>query len=71
MSYVSQVPPTLLREVWLNGTPKEVVEQAAQWRDCGVRYMVLLNSSPLQRSLRKGLAATQPFNKIVRELKRL
>ena len=71
LSYVSQVPPTLLREVWLNGTPKEVVEQAAQWRDCGVRYMVLINSSAFQRSLRKGLAATQPFNKIVRELKRL
>ncbi len=71
LSYVSQVPPTLLREVWLNGTPKEVVEQAARWRDCGVRYMVLLNGSAFQRSLRKGLAATQPFNKIVRELKRL
>ena len=71
LSYVSQVPPTLIREVWLNGTPEEVVEQAAQWRDCGVRYMVLINSSPFQRSLRKGLAATQPFNKIVRELKRL
>lgn len=69
MSYLSQVPPTLIREVWLNGTPKEVVEQAAQWRDCGVRYMVLLNMSTFQRSLRKGLAATQPFNKIVRELK--
>jgi phthiodiolone/phenolphthiodiolone dimycocerosates ketoreductase len=71
LSYVSQVPPTLIREVWLNGTPKEVVEQAAQWRDCGVRYMVLINSSAFQPSLRKGLAATQPFNKIVRELKRL
>src|SRR6478609_9743492 len=71
LSYVSQVPPTLLREVWLNGMPKEVVEQAARWRDCGVRYMVLLNGSAFQRSLRKGLAATQPFNKIVRELKRL
>ena len=71
LSYVSQVPPTLIREVWLNGTPKEVVQQAAQWRDCGVRYMVLINSSAFHRSLRKGLAATQPFNKIVRELKRL
>jgi hypothetical protein len=33
--------------------------------------MVLLNGSAFQRSLRKGLAATQPFNEIVRELKRL
>ena len=70
LSYVSQVPPTLIREVWLTGTPKEVIEQAAQWRDYGVRYMVLWNVSTFQRSLRKGLASTQPFNKIVRDLKR-
>ena len=47
------------------------LEQAAQWRDCGVRYMVLINGGPLQRSLRKGLASVQPFNKIIRGLKRL
>jgi phthiodiolone/phenolphthiodiolone dimycocerosates ketoreductase len=55
----------------LNGTPEEVIEQAAQWRDCGVRYMVLINAGPLQRSLRKGLASVQPLNKIIRGLKRL
>ena len=41
LSYVSRVPPRLIRDVWLTGTPKEVIEQAAQRRDCGVRYMVL------------------------------
>jgi phthiodiolone/phenolphthiodiolone dimycocerosates ketoreductase len=71
LRYASQVPPTLIPEVWLAGTPNEVIEQAAEWRDCGVRYMVLINGSGFQRSLRKGLAATQPFIKIVRELKRL
>jgi phthiodiolone/phenolphthiodiolone dimycocerosates ketoreductase len=71
LSYVEQVPPTLLREVLLNGTPDEIIDQAAQWRDCGVRYMVLLNLSPFQRSLRKGLASIQPFNKILRSLKKL
>jgi phthiodiolone/phenolphthiodiolone dimycocerosates ketoreductase len=71
LSHVAQVPPALLRETTLNGTPEEVIEQAAQWRDCGVRYMVLINASPLQRSLRKGLASIQPFNKITRGLKRL
>src|SRR5271154_3433380 len=71
LSYVAQVPPALLRETTLNGTPEEVIEQAAQWRDCGVRYMVLINASPLQRSLRKGLASIQPLNKIIRGLKRL
>ena len=71
LSHVAQVPPALLRETMLNGTPEEVIEQAAQWRDCGVRYMVLINAGPLQRSLRKGLASVQPLNKIIRGLKRL
>jgi phthiodiolone/phenolphthiodiolone dimycocerosates ketoreductase len=71
LSYVAQVPPALLRETTLNGTPEEVIEQAAQWRDCGVRYMVLINAGTLQRSLRKGLASVQPLNKIIRRLKRL
>jgi phthiodiolone/phenolphthiodiolone dimycocerosates ketoreductase len=71
LSHLAQIPPALLRETMLNGTPEEVIEQAAQWRDCGVRYMVLINAGPLQRSLRKGLASIQPFNKIIRGLKRL
>jgi phthiodiolone/phenolphthiodiolone dimycocerosates ketoreductase len=71
LSHLAQVPPALLRETTLNGTPEEVIEQAAQWRDSGVRYMVLINASPLQRNLRKGLASVPPLNKIVRGLKRL
>ena len=71
LSYVAQVPPALLRETTLSGTPQEVIDQAAQWCDCGVRYMVLVNGGPLQRSLRKGLMSMQPFNKIVRGLKKL
>jgi phthiodiolone/phenolphthiodiolone dimycocerosates ketoreductase len=71
LSHVAQIPPALLRETTLNGTPEEVIEQAAQWRDCGVRYMVLINAGPLQRSLRKGLASVRPLNKIIRGLKRL
>jgi hypothetical protein len=31
----------------------------------------LVNGGPLQRSLRKGLLAVQPFGKIVRALKKL
>ena len=71
LSHVAQIPPALLRETALTGTPEEVLERAAQWRDCGVRYMVLINADPLQRSLRKGLASVQPVNKIIRGLKRL
>lgn len=61
----------VVREMLLNGTPDEVIEQVAQWRDNGVRYMVLVNVSFLQRSLLKGLMSVQPFNKIVRGVKRL
>jgi phthiodiolone/phenolphthiodiolone dimycocerosates ketoreductase len=71
LSHVAQIPPALLRETTLNGTPEEVIEQATRWRDCGVRYMVLINAGTLQRSLRKGLASVQPLNKIIRGLKRL
>jgi phthiodiolone/phenolphthiodiolone dimycocerosates ketoreductase len=71
LSHVAQIPPALLRETTLTGTPEEVLERAAQWRDCGVRYMVLTNAGPLQRSLRKGLLSMQPFSKIIRGLKQL
>jgi phthiodiolone/phenolphthiodiolone dimycocerosates ketoreductase len=71
LSHVADVPSSLMREYLLNGTPDEVIEQAAHWRDSGVRYVVLGNASLLQRSLRKGLMSVQPFSKIVRGLKKL
>ncbi|GAB89189.1 LLM class flavin-dependent oxidoreductase [Gordonia rhizosphera] len=71
LAHVAQVPVTLLHEIFLNGTPDEVVEQAVQWRDCGVRYMVLSNISPMQPSLRRGVTSLQHFNKITRKLNRL
>jgi phthiodiolone/phenolphthiodiolone dimycocerosates ketoreductase len=71
LSHLAAIPSSLLREILLNGAPDEVINQAAEWRDCGVRYMVLINLSFFQRSLRKGLAAVTPFNKIVRGLKKL
>jgi phthiodiolone/phenolphthiodiolone dimycocerosates ketoreductase len=71
LSHVTTVPSSLMREMLLNGTPDDVIEQAAQWRDCGVRYLVIINASLMQRSLRKALASVMPFNKIVRGLKKL
>ena len=60
-----------MREVFLSGTPDEVIEQAAQWRDQGARYVVVADASPLQRGLGKGLAAMMPFARILRGLKKL
>jgi phthiodiolone/phenolphthiodiolone dimycocerosates ketoreductase len=71
LSYAAQVPPAVMREVFLSGTPEEVIEQAAQWRDQGARYVVVADVSSLQRSLRGGLGAMRPFAKILRGLKKL
>jgi phthiodiolone/phenolphthiodiolone dimycocerosates ketoreductase len=71
LSYVSRVPQSVVRAACLCGTPSEVIEQAAEWRDHGVRYLVVTNLSMLQRSLQKALATTTAFSKIVRSLKRL
>jgi phthiodiolone/phenolphthiodiolone dimycocerosates ketoreductase len=71
LSHAAQVPPPVTREVFLSGTPDEVIDQAAQWRDKGARYVVVADVSSLQRRLRKGLAAAMPFARILRGLKKL
>jgi len=71
LSYTSDVPPSLLKESLLTGTPAEVIDQAAEWRDHGLRYAVMANASALQPSLRRGLAASVPFARILRGLRKL
>lgn len=71
LSYVAQVPPALVREMTLNGTPDEVVDQAAAWRDHGARHITVLNFSPVQPNLRKAMATNIPFLKVLRALKKL
>ena len=71
LSYTAQVPMSLSKEALLTGTPGDVIDQAAQWRDHGVRYIVIANLSTVQPSLGKGMAATIPLSKILRKLKKL
>jgi phthiodiolone/phenolphthiodiolone dimycocerosates ketoreductase len=71
LSYTKDVPISIAKEFYLTGTPDEVIEQAAEWRDHGLGYPVLANISTMQPSLRRGLAATAPFTKILRRLRRL
>jgi alkanesulfonate monooxygenase SsuD/methylene tetrahydromethanopterin reductase-like flavin-dependent oxidoreductase (luciferase family) len=54
LSLTADVPPSLLKQVLLTGTPNEVIEQVAQWRDQGLRYAVLGNLSTLQSAPRSG-----------------
>jgi len=68
---VARVPTTVVKGMILNGTVDDVLDQAAHWRDHGVRYFVVVNFGPTQPGLRAGLATMAPFNKVVRGLKRL
>ena len=71
LKYTSNVPLSLLKDACLQGTHDEIVEQLADWRDHGLGYPVLLNLSTLQPSLRRGLAAGNPFAKILRGVRKL
>jgi phthiodiolone/phenolphthiodiolone dimycocerosates ketoreductase len=71
LSYTAQVPEDMLRNSFVTGTPGEVVEQVAEWRDFGVEYGVFANASFLQPSLKKGLAANAPFLQILRGVRKL
>ncbi len=71
LSYTSDVPLSLLQEGSFTGTPAEVIEQAAEWRDRGLRYVVVCNISAVQPNLRRGLAAGVPFASILRGLRKL
>jgi phthiodiolone/phenolphthiodiolone dimycocerosates ketoreductase len=71
LKYTWNVPLSLLKDACLQGTHDEIVDQLADWRDHGLSYPVLLNLSTLQPSLRRGLAASSPFAKILRGVRKL
>jgi phthiodiolone/phenolphthiodiolone dimycocerosates ketoreductase len=71
LAYTAKVPPSLLREMYVAGTPDEVVDQVAVWRDHGLRYIIAANGGGVQKSLRKGMASSMPFAKVLRGLKKL
>jgi phthiodiolone/phenolphthiodiolone dimycocerosates ketoreductase len=71
LSYTAQVPVSLMKEFFLTGTQQEVIDQVAQWRDHGLRYLIAMNLSILQPSLRNGLAANASLFRILRGLKKL
>lgn len=51
--------------------PDEVIDQVAEWRDHGLRYVVLINGSLVNPSLRKTVTAVLPHAKVLRGLKKL
>jgi phthiodiolone/phenolphthiodiolone dimycocerosates ketoreductase len=71
LAHAAAVPISLLRQFVLTGTPDEVIDRLAVWRDHGVSYPVLCNISVVQTKLSRGLAATLPFAQILRGIHKL
>lgn len=71
LSFTADVPTSLLRELILAGTPGDVVDQVAEWRDCGLQYPAISSVSGLQRSLGRGLAASVLLTRVLRGLRKL
>src|SRR5689334_20219489 len=71
LSYAAKAPTSLVAELFTVGTPDEVVDQIAEFRDHGLRYLVVGNAGAIQPSLGKSAATTGPYIKVVRALKRL
>ncbi|MGW6694861.1 LLM class flavin-dependent oxidoreductase [Rhodococcus sp. NPDC054953] len=66
-----RVPPSLVRASMLAGTPSEVLEQLAEWRDNGLRYVVLAGLGFVHPRLRVGLASSWPMVQVLRGARRL
>jgi phthiodiolone/phenolphthiodiolone dimycocerosates ketoreductase len=71
LAYTAKVPASLMKEICFHGTANEVIDQVAEWRDHGLRYLNVINGSPLNPSLRKSLATGVPYLKVLRGLKKL
>jgi len=71
LSHIKKIPTAVVRDAVMCGTPDEIVDRMAEWRDHGLRYAVLANVGMLQRSLRKGLATAVPLTQAVRRLRKL
>ena len=67
----AMVPLSVVKGMMLTGTVDDVLDQAAVWRDHGVRHIVVVNFGPIQPSVRGALGTMLPFNKVIRRLKRL
>ncbi|AWV47123.1 oxidoreductase [Mycobacterium leprae Kyoto-2] len=71
VSYAAKVPAALMKEVLFSGTPEEVIDQVAEWRDHGLKYLVVINGSLVNSSLRKTVSALLPHARVLRGLKKL
>jgi phthiodiolone/phenolphthiodiolone dimycocerosates ketoreductase len=71
LDYARQVPPSLIREFTLAGTPAQILERLAEWRDHGLAYPVLLNMGLMQPNLRTGVLSNVAFARMLRGIRKL
>jgi phthiodiolone/phenolphthiodiolone dimycocerosates ketoreductase len=71
LSHIAAVPPSLMRQCLLSGTPDEILDQLAAYRDHGVQYPALLNMSTIQPKLSRGLSTALPFIRILRGIRKM
>jgi phthiodiolone/phenolphthiodiolone dimycocerosates ketoreductase len=71
LSFVSKVPRELVKELFVVGMPDDIVDQLAEFRDAGLRCLVVGNMGALHPKLSKSAAATTPYVKLLRRLKKL
>ena len=58
LSYVSKAPRELIKDLFAVGMPDEIVDQLAEFRDQGLRCLVVGNMGALHPKLSKSAAAT-------------
>jgi phthiodiolone/phenolphthiodiolone dimycocerosates ketoreductase len=71
LSFAAKVPTSLVKELFAVGTPDEVVDQIAEFRNHGLRHLVVGNAGAIQPSLRRSAMTTTPYIKLVRQLRKL
>jgi phthiodiolone/phenolphthiodiolone dimycocerosates ketoreductase len=71
LSYTAKVPLSLMKEINFHGTPDEILDQVADWRDHGLRYLSVINGGLVQPSMRKSALTQVPFLRVLRGLRKL
>jgi phthiodiolone/phenolphthiodiolone dimycocerosates ketoreductase len=71
LDHASAVPASLIRNFVLAGTPSEILDQLAEWRDHGMRYPLMLNMGMLQPSLATGVLTNVAYAQMLRGIRKL
>ena len=71
LDYARRTPTSLIRNFTLAGTPSEILDKLAEWRDNGVEYPILLNLGQLQPSLTKSMLTNAAFAQILHGIRKL